>query len=67
MTTPRTLNIKTKPTNDPNLAGIKGITSLFIEKIAAVSAIGEMYSCNVRKVVRHLFLSLYLAIISLPS
>ena len=49
------LNIKTKPTNDPNLAGIKGMTSLFIEKIPAVSAIGEMYSCKVRIVVRYLF------------
>jgi len=57
MTIPRTLNVKTKPTNDPKLAGRKGITSLFIEKIAAVSAIGEMNNCGVRKVVRNSFLS----------
>jgi hypothetical protein len=59
MTIPRTPNIKTKPTNDPKLAGVKGITSLFIEKISAVSVMGEMYSCDVRKVVRNPFLSPY--------
>jgi hypothetical protein len=66
MTVPRTPNVKTKPTNDPKLAG-KGMTSLFIEKIPAVSAMGEMYSCDVRKVVRNPFLSLCLVIMSLPS
>lgn len=67
MTIPRTPNIKAKPTNDPKLAGMKGITSLFIEKIPAVSAIGEMYSCDIRKAVRNPVLSPYLAIMSLPS
>jgi hypothetical protein len=67
MTIPRTPNVKTKPTNDPKLAGMKGMTSLFIEKIPAVSAMGEMYNCSVRKVVRNLFLSPCSVIMSLPS
>jgi hypothetical protein len=67
MTIPRTPNVKSKPTNDPKLAGIKGMTSLFIEKIPAVSAIGEMYSCDVIMVVRNLRLSPHLAIMDLPS
>jgi hypothetical protein len=67
MTIPRTLNVKTKPTNDPKLAGMKGMTFLSIEKIPAVSAMGVMYNCNVRKVVRNPFLSPCLIIMSLPS
>jgi hypothetical protein len=67
MTIPRTPNMKTKPTNDPKLAGMKGMTSLFIEKIPAVSAIGEMYNCDVKKVVRYSILSPCLIIMSLPS
>jgi hypothetical protein len=67
MKSPRMPNIKTKPINDPKLAGIKGMTSLFIEKIPAVSAIGEMYNCNVRRVVRSSFLSPRLIIMSLQS
>ena len=67
MTIPRTLNVKIKPTNDPKLAGMKGMTSLFIEKIPAVSAMGEMNNCDVGEVVRNLFLSLCSIIMSLPS
>jgi hypothetical protein len=67
MTIPRTPNVKTKPTNDPKLAGMKGMTSCLIEKIPAVSAMGEMYNCGVRKVVRNSLLSLYLVTVSLPS
>ena len=67
MTIPRTPNVKTKPTNDPKLAGMKGMTSLFIEKIPAVSAMGEMYNCGVRKVIRYSFHSPSLVIMSLPS
>jgi len=67
MTIPRALNAKTKPTNDPKLAGMKGMTSPFIEKIPAVSAMGQMNSCDVRKVVRNPFLSPCLVIMSLPS
>lgn len=59
-------NIKSKPTNDPKLAGMKGITSWFIEKIPAVSVMGEMYSYDGKKV-RNPFLSPYLAIMSLPT
>jgi len=65
MTIPRTPNVKIKPTNDPKLARIKEMISLFIEKIHTVSAIGEMYSYDVRKVIRNPFLSLYLVIIKL--
>ena len=67
MTIPRTPNVKTKPTNDPKLAGMKGMTPLSIEKIAAASAMGEMYNCDVRKVVRNSILSPCLVIMSLPS
>jgi len=67
MTIPRTLNAKIKPTNDPKLAGMKGMTSLFIEKIPAVSAMGEMNNCDVGEVVSNLFLSLRSIIMSLPS
>jgi hypothetical protein len=67
MIKPRTPNVKTKPTNDPKLAGMKGMTSLFIEKMPAVSAMGEMYNCDVRKVVRNPFLSPWLVIMNLPS
>lgn len=67
MTVPRMANVKSKPTNDPNLAGTKGMTSLFIEKIPAVSVMGEMYSCDVRNVIRNLLLSPCLAMVSLPS
>jgi hypothetical protein len=56
MTIPRTPNIKSKHTNDPKFAG-KGMTSLFIEKIPAVSAMGEMNSCDVGRVVSNPFLS----------
>ena len=66
MTIPRTPNVKTKPTNDPKLAGMKGMTSLFIEKIPAVSAMGDIYSCSVRNVVRNPLLSHCLVIMSLP-
>lgn len=57
MTIPRTLNVKSKHTNDPKFRGMKEMTSLFIEKIPAVSAMGEMNSCDVRKVVSNPFLS----------
>jgi hypothetical protein len=67
MTIPRTLNVKIKPTNDPKLAGMKGMTSLFIEKIPAVSAMGEMNNCDVGEVVSNLSLSLCSIIMSLPS
>lgn len=53
--TPRTLNAKTKPTNDPNFAGMKGITFSFMEKIADASAMGEMYSYNIGNFVRNFF------------
>jgi hypothetical protein len=42
MRIPKTLKAKNKPKNDPKLAGIKDITSLFIERIPAESATGEM-------------------------
>jgi hypothetical protein len=42
MRTPKMLKAKTKPTNDPKLAGIKEMTSLFIERTPAESATGEM-------------------------
>ena len=42
MEIPKTPKTNTKPTNDPKLAGMKEIMSLFIEKIAAESAIGEI-------------------------
>jgi hypothetical protein len=42
MRIPRTPKTKTKPTKDPKLAGINEITSLFMERIAAESAIGEI-------------------------
>jgi hypothetical protein len=47
MITPRMPNVKTKTTNDPNLAGIKGMTFLSMERIAAVRAMGEVYSYGV--------------------
>jgi hypothetical protein len=40
MRNPKTPKVKTKPRNDPKLAGIKEMTSLFIERIPAASAIG---------------------------
>jgi hypothetical protein len=55
MAIPSTPNVKTKPTNDPKLAGMKGMTFLSIERIPAASAMGEIYSCDVRKVVRNPF------------
>jgi hypothetical protein len=55
MTIPRTLNTKTKPTNDPKLAGMKAITSLSIEKIAAVNDSGAK-SYDIEKFVKHMFL-----------
>lgn len=71
MTIPGAPNIRIKHTNDPKFAGMNGITSLFMEKIPAVSAIGEMNSCNVREIVRNPFLSARLAseltIISMDS
>jgi hypothetical protein len=42
MKIPKTLNVKTKPTKDPKFAGIKEIISLFIERIPAASAIGDI-------------------------
>jgi len=42
MRIPRIPKTKTRPINDPKFAGINEITSLFIEKIAAESAIGEI-------------------------
>jgi hypothetical protein len=42
MRTPKALKAKTNPTNDPKLAGIKEMTSLFIERIPAEIVIGEM-------------------------
>ena len=42
MRIPRILKTKTRPINDPKFAGINEITSLFIERIAAESAIGEI-------------------------
>jgi hypothetical protein len=42
MRIPRIPKPKTRPMNDPKFAGINEITSLFIEKIAAASAIGEI-------------------------
>jgi hypothetical protein len=46
---------------------MKGMTSLFMEKIPAVIVMGVMYSCGVRKVVRNPFLPPYMAIMSLPT
>jgi len=40
MIIPRKPNVKIKHINDPKVAGMKGITSLFIEKIPAVSVMG---------------------------
>ena len=59
MTIPRPPSVNTKPTNDPKLAGMKGMTSLFIEKIPAVSAMGKMDNCGVRKVVRNSSVTLF--------
>jgi hypothetical protein len=42
MRIPRIPKTKTRPINDPKFAGINEITSLFIERIAAASAIGEI-------------------------
>jgi len=42
MRIPRTPKTKTRAMNDPKFAGINEITSLFIDKIAAASAIGEI-------------------------
>jgi len=42
MRIPKTPKTNTKPKNDPKHAGMKEITSLFMEKIAAESAIGEI-------------------------
>jgi hypothetical protein len=38
---PRMMNMMSNPTNDPEFLGIKGITSLFIDRTAAVRAIGD--------------------------
>jgi hypothetical protein len=67
MIIPRTPNAKTRHANDSKVWGMKGMTFLSIEKIPAVSAMGEMYNCGVRKIVRNSFLSLCLVIIGLPS
>lgn len=67
MAIPRMPNVKSKPKNEPKLAGIKEMTSLFIEKIPAVRVIGVIYNCGVIKTVRNLFLSSYLVTIGLPS
>jgi hypothetical protein len=42
----KTTKTKARPTNDPKLAGINEITSLFIERIAAESVIGEIQICE---------------------
>ena len=42
MKIPKTPKVKTKPTNEPKFAGIKEMMSLFIERIAAASAIGDI-------------------------
>jgi hypothetical protein len=41
MRAPRTTNVTVMPINDPKFLGINGIMSLFRERIAAVSAIGD--------------------------
>jgi hypothetical protein len=41
MMNPRMMNIMSNPTNDPKFLGMKGITSLFIDKTAAVRATGD--------------------------
>jgi hypothetical protein len=55
MITPRIPNVKTKTINDPNLAGIKGMTFLSMEKIEAVRAMGEIYSYDVINISRNFF------------
>ena len=57
MIIPRTPNAIIRHINDPKFAGMKGMTSLSIEKIPAVSAMGEMNSCDITKVVSNPFLS----------
>jgi hypothetical protein len=46
MRVPKTTKTKARPMNDPKLAGINEITSLFIERIAAESVIGEIQICE---------------------
>jgi hypothetical protein len=56
MAIPKTANVKIESRKDPKLWDTKGMTSLFMEKIAAVNAIGEIYICDV---VRGLLLDIW--------